>query len=106
MLDQDAHTKALFARLERATAAVPPQHLAEGRPQNPFSSMHWTLENSPGGYTITMMRGGVIASQKMLFRQDLFTTEQVGKKQITRVNEPAVDAIVKAMFDGVPALAA
>lgn len=106
MLHQDAKSKALFTRLEKVTAATHKKDLDEGKPQNPLSSVHWTLESSPGGYTITMMRSGVIVSQKMLFRQDLFETVAAGGKQIERVNEAAVDAIVKAMFEGVPALAA
>lgn len=100
MLSQTNASKALFTRLEKATAATQPKDIADGKPQNPLSAVHWTLESSPGGYTITMMRSGIVVSQKMLFRQDLFLGD-TGK-----VNEPAVDAIVKAMFEGVPALAA
>lgn len=100
MLTQTNASKALFTRLEKATAATPPVQIAEGKPQNPLSAVQWTLETSPGGYTITMTRGGVIVAQKMLFRQDLFLGD-TGK-----INEPAVDAIVKAMFEGVPALVA
>lgn len=99
MLTQTNASKALFTRLEKATAATSPKDMAEGRPQNPLSSVHWTLENSPGGYTITMLRGSLIIAQKMLLRQDLFLEKD-------KVNEPAVDAIVKAMFEDVPALAA
>lgn len=100
MLNQDARSKALFTQLEKVTAAVPKEHLQQGKPQNPFSSVHWTLENAPGGYKITIMRSGIIVSQKTLERADLFIDLGKGKWQL---RDDDVALAVMAMFEGIPA---
>lgn len=100
MLNQDARSKALFTQIEKVVAAVPPAQLKEGKPQNPLSSVHWTLENAPGGYKITIMRSGIIVSQKTLERADLFIDLGKGKWQL---RDDAVALAVMAMFEGIPA---
>ncbi len=93
MFSQTNETKALFTRLEKATAAVPKKDIEEGREQNPLSAVHWTMEQHAGGYKITIIRGGIIAGQKSVEAKDLKDQE-------------SVDAIVKVMFDKFAAKAA
>lgn len=100
MLYQDAKSKALFMKLEKVVAAVPKEHLQEGKPQNQLSSVHWTLENAPGGYKITIMRSGIIVAQKTLERADLFMDLGKGKWQL---RDDSVEQAVMAMFEGIPA---
>lgn len=93
MFSQTNETKALFTRLEKATAATPKKDLEEGKEQNPLSSVHWTMENHAGGYKITIVRGGLILGQKTFESKDMKDQE-------------SVTAIVQAMFDKIAAKAA
>lgn len=102
MLDHTAVTKAIFAKLEKATAAVSKKDLEEGREQNPLSTMHWTLENHGTGYRISMMRGGLIVAQKSLEFNDVTALDVKGRRTQAAPQE-TFDAIVAAMFKDVPA---
>lgn len=101
MLDSSAITKTLFTKLEKATAAVPPEHITEGRPQNPLSTMHWTMENHGAGYRFTMMRGGVIVSQKTVDLNEITTVDAKGRRVVAP--QETIDALVASMFEKVPA---
>lgn len=100
MLDMSPVTKAIFARLERATAAVQSEHIAQGREQNPRSTVHWTMENHGAGYKITMMRGGVIIAQKALDRADVTALDAKGNR--IAAPQETIDAICASMFEKVP----
>lgn len=101
MLNQDANSKALFMRLEKATAATPKKDMEEGRPQNPLGALHWSMEHlgpvdhkgRPGTYKITMMKGSLIVAQKTASRAELESAD-------------AVEHLVLSMFEGIPAQAA
>lgn len=101
MLDNSALTKALFTKLEKATAAVSPKDLEEGREQNPYSAMHWTLENYGAGYKINAMRNGIIVSQKAIELADVTVRDEKGRAQI--VPQEQIDALVAAIAKDVPA---
>ncbi len=101
MLDMTPLTKAIFGRLERATAAVMPEHIAQGRAQNPRSTVHWTMENHGAGYKITMMRGGVIVAQKALELSDVTVRDAKGNR--VAAPQETFDALSEAMFEKVPA---
>jgi hypothetical protein len=86
MFSQTNEIKSLFTRLEKATAATQKKDLDEGKPQNPLSAVHWTMENHAGGYKITMMRNGLVIGQKSFEAKDMKDQE-------------SVTAIVQAMFE-------
>lgn len=102
MLDHTAITKAIFTKLEKATAAVPRKDLEEGREQNPLSLFHWTLENHGTGYRITMMRGGLIVSRRDVEFNDVTALDTRGKRTLPAPDE-TFDALVAAMAKEVPA---
>lgn len=101
MLDHTQVTKAIFTKLEKATAAVSKKDLEEGREQNPLSTMHWTLENHGTGYRISMMRGGLIVAQKSLDFNDVTALDVKGRRTAAAPQE-TFDAIAAAMFKDVP----
>lgn len=100
MLDMTPLTKAIFSCLERATAAVQPKDIAEGREQNPRSTVHWTMENHGAGYRITMMRSGLVIAQKSVDLTDV--TVRDAKANRVAAPQETMDAIVAAMFEKVP----
>lgn len=102
MLDHTALTKAIFTKLEKATAAVPKKDLEEGREQNPLSTMHWTLENHGTGYRITMMRGGLIVARRDVELNDVTALDVKGRRTLAAPDETFA-AIAAAMFKDVPA---
>lgn len=101
MLDHTAITKAIFTKLEKATAAVPKKDLEEGREQNPYSTMHWTMENHGTGYRITMMRGDLIVSRRDVEFNDVTALDPRGKRTLPASDE-TFTALVAAMFKDVP----
>lgn len=103
MLDHTAVTKAIFTKLEKATAAVSKKDQEEGREQNPLSTMHWTLENHGTGYRITMMRGSLIVSQKDVDFNDVTALDVKGRRTQAAPQE-TFDALTAAMFKDVPAV--
>ncbi len=102
MLDHTTITKAIFTKLEKATAAVSKKDMEEGREQNPLSSMHWTLENYGTGYRITMMRAGLIVARKDVDFNDVTALDVKGRRTLAAPDE-TFSAIVNAMFKDVPA---
>jgi hypothetical protein len=101
MLDHTAITKAIFTKLEKATAAVPQKEISEGREQNPLSTMHWTMENHGSGYRITMMRGGIIVARRDVEFNDVTALDTRGKRTLPAPDE-TFTALVSAMFKDVP----
>lgn len=101
MLDNSAITKALFSRLEKATAAVQPEHLKEGREQNPLSTMHWSMENHGDGYRFTMLKGSLVVAQKSVALADVTAADEKGRR--VAASQETINAIVASMFEKVPA---
>lgn len=95
MLDTTNQTKNMLERLGRATAAPHAHEAKEGKPENPLSVVHWTLENvgrimpvselAPRPYTVNMVRHGKVIGSETINIGECKTQEET-------------DAFVAAMF--------
>ena len=86
MLDTTNGTKAMMERLSRATG-TPHTNDKDAKP-NPYSAVHWLLENNgpaparenaPRGYIISIMRNGLILQRQPIGPTDCKTQEQMNE---------------------------